>query len=439
MKAINEILADSLSLESEPNLIPAMESLIDMAILADSVITLESLVTKFTLADGNVVDMMIVENDYKQWLADNDLETAASRATGPVVVEDAMRTLAALQQPSLESDLLQAMKRTFGAVSLNLKTFGKNLFEIKQKIKAKSEVISGSPVLLDSIETYRFLTKGNKPVPAFTACIDDDVKFVESCEKHYQALFTKSTDLSKRFREACTSGSVEAIRDAIDFFDEGILSRNDFEDLTKFNLLGNRTVQIDKRGYPKITRNEGGVETFTTKDDDENNLVTGIANGTLHGWAVGGVPHTASGIAGFNMTEGQKKFDEGLKKSKGVVELNDFVKVLDRAQVLNQQSVRFAQMAASMGERVARMSDDLDDAYNKTIDEETGKFDKVIYRELLDLHKSGRRSVSQYMFLAKLLATMMEDHATFVYRGVTTMANQVLSKAKPPKPAKAAV
>jgi hypothetical protein len=439
MKAINEILAASLSLESEPTLIPAMESLIDMAILADSVITLESLVTKFTLADGNVVDMMIVENDYKQWLADNDLVTSASRATGPAVVEDAMRSLAALQQPSLESDLLQAMKRTFGAVSLNLKTFGKNLFEIKQKIKVQGENISANPILLDSIDTYRFLTKGNKPVASFISCIDDDVKFVEACEKHYQALFERSTDLSKRFREACTSGSVETIRDSIDYFDQGILKRTDFEDLATFNLLGNRTVQLDKRGYPKIVRNEGAVETFSTKEGDESNLVTGIANGSLHGWAVGGMPKTAKGIAGFNMVEGQKKFDEGLKKTKGVVELNDFVKVLDRAQVLNQQSVRFAQMAASMGERVARMSDDLDDAYDKTVDEETGKFDKVIYRELLDLHKSGRRSVSQYMFLAKLLATMMEDHATFVYRGVTTMANQVLSKAKPPKAEKAAV
>lgn len=430
MKTINELLVESLEQLPTPTLLPAMESLIDMAILADSRITLEALVTKFTLADGNVVDMLIIENDYKQWLADNDLETAASRATGPVVAEDARRTLTALQQPSLESDLLQSMKRTFGAVSLNLKTFGKDIFQIKQKLKAKESSISSDPVLLDSIETYRFLTKGNKPVKSFGACIDDDVKFVSTCEEHYKKLFERSTDLSKRFREACTSGSVETIRETIDYFDEAILTRTDFEDLSKFNLLGNRTVQIDRRGYPRISKNEGGVETFTTKDGDENNLVTGIANGSLHGWAVGGIPKTAKGIAGFNMTEGQKKFDEGLKRTKGAVGLPEFIKVMDRAQVLNQQSIRFAQMAAQMGERVARMSDDLDDAYETTVDQDTGKFDKVIYRELLDLHKSSRRSVSQYMFLAKLLATMMEDHATFVYRGVTTMANQVLSKSK---------
>lgn len=430
MKTINELLVESLEQLPTPTLLPAMESLIDMAILADSRITLEALVTKFTLADGNVVDMLIIENDYKQWLADNDLETAASRATGPVVAEDARRTLTALQQPSLESDLLQSMKRTFGAVSLNLKTFGKDIFQIKQKLKAKESSISTDPVLLDSIETYRFLTKGNKPVKSFGACIDDDVKFVSACEEHYKKLFERSTDLSKRFREACTSGSVETIRETIDYFDEAILTRTDFEDLSKFNLLGNRTVQIDRRGYPRISKNEGGVETFTTKDGDENNLVTGIANGSLHGWAVGGIPKTAKGIAGFNMTEGQKKFDEGLKRTKGAVGLPEFIKVMDRAQVLNQQSIRFAQMSAQMGERVARMSDDLDDAYETTVDQDTGKFDKVIYRELLDLHKSSRRSVSQYMFLAKLLATMMEDHATFVYRGVTTMANQVLSKSK---------
>lgn len=430
MKTINELLVESLEQLPTPTLLPAMESLIDMAILADSRITLEALVTKFTLADGNVVDMLIIENDYKQWLADNDLETAASRATGPVVADDARRTLAALQQPSLESDLLQSMKRTFGAVSLNLKTFGKDIFQIKQKLKVNESKISSDPVLLDSIDTYRFLTKGNKPVKSFGACIDDDVKFVQTCEEHYKKLFERSTDLSKRFREACTSGSVETIRETIDYFDEAILTRTDFEDLSKFQLLGNRTVQIDKRGYPRITKNEGGVETFTTKAGDENNLVTGIANGSLHGWAVGGIPKTATGITGFNMTEGQKKFDEGLKRTKGAVELPEFIKVMDRAQVLNQQSIRFAQMAAQMGERVARMSDDLDDAYDTTVDQDTGKFDKVIYRELLDLHKSSRRSVSQYMFLAKLLATMMEDHATFVYRGVTTMANQVLSKSK---------
>ncbi len=430
MKSINELLVESLEQMPTPTLLPAMESLIDMAILADSVITLEALVTKFTLADGNVVDMLIIENDYKQWLADNDLETAASRATGPVVAEDARRTLAALQQPSLESDLLQSMKRTFGAVSLNLKTFGKDIFQIKQKLKANESKISSDPVLLDSMDTYRFLTKANKPVKAFGVCIDDDVSFVTSCEKHYQKLFERSTDLSKRFREACVSGSVETIRDTIDYFDEAILTRTDFEDLTKFNLLGNRTVQIDRRGYPRITKNEGGVESFTTKEGDEHNLVTGIANGSLHGWAVGGIPKTAKGITGFSMTDGQAKFDAGLKRTKGVVPLNDFIKVMDRAQVLNQQSIRFAQMAAQMGERVARMSDDLDDAYDTTVDQDTGKFDKVIYRELLDLHKASRRSVSQYMFLAKLLATMMEDHATFVYRGVTTMANQVLSKSK---------
>jgi hypothetical protein len=100
---------------------------------------------------------------------------------------------------------------------------------------------------------------------------------------------------------------------------------------------------------------------------------------------------------------------------------------------MNQESVRFAQMAASMNERVARMSDDLDDAYHNTVDQETGKFDHVVYRELLDLHKSARRSVSQYMFLGKLLATIMEDHSTFVYRGITTIANQVLTRAKDSK------
>lgn len=436
LKSINSVLVDHISLESAPTLIPAMESLIDMAILNDSIITLESFVKKLELASGNMVEVMVVESDYKEWLADNELVSIHPQATGDVVEDSARRFLTALQQPSLESDLIQQLKRTFASVSLNLKTFGKNLFQIKTRLRGKAAEITANPVLIDSVDTYRFLSKDGKPVEQFTSSLDEDIKFIEACEKHYQALFERSTDMSKRFREATTSGSVETIRETIDYFDEGILQRTDFEDLSKFHLLGNRVVQLDKRGYPKITRlpNEA-VEKFTVKDGDENNLTTSIANGKFSGFSIGGVPKVIPAVAGLDAVAGKTKFDAALKKTHGVVEMNDFVRIIDRAMVLNQQSVRFAQMAASMGERVARMSDDLDDAYDKTIDEETGKFDKVIYRELLDLHKSARRSVSQYMFLGKLIATMMEDHAAYVYRGVTTMANQVLAKAKPDKPA----
>ena len=70
--SINQILVGRVSLESEPNLVPAMESLIDMAILTDARITLEGFINQFELSDGNLVDVMIVDGAYKQWLADEE-------------------------------------------------------------------------------------------------------------------------------------------------------------------------------------------------------------------------------------------------------------------------------------------------------------------------------------------------------------------------------
>lgn len=435
LPSINDILVDTLSLESAPSLVPAMESLIDMAVLENARITLEGFVEQFELADGNIVDVLNLESKYKQWLADEGLTTPLDRrATGPAVVEDVRRTLAALQNPSMESNLVQQLKRTFNQVSLNLKTFGKNLFEIKTKIKAKGKSIESNPVLISGVDSYRFLTKDDKPVQKLPTSLESDIKFIDACEVHYKALFEKSTEMSKRFRSACISRSVEVIREAIDYFDESLLDRNVFQDLTKFRLLGNRVIELDGKGYPKISKLKGGEIKFSNKAGDASNLVSQIASGGVKGFSIGGAPKAVSGVAGFKAEEAQGKVAAQLQSSGGVVAVNDFIKLLDRAQIMNQESVRFAQMAASMNERVGRLADDLTDAYNATVQSEEGvEFDHVVYRELLDLHKSARRSVSQYMFLGKLMATIMEDHSTFVYRGITTIANQVLSKAKDSK------
>lgn len=427
MTTINQALVDNLPEEQAPTLAPAMEAYVDLAILTDARISLESIVHQFKRADGNMVELLNIEQNYKDWLAGNKISTAGMRATGEALVNDASRTLAAIQNPSLESNLLQEIKRTFNTVSLNLKTFGKNLNEIKNRLRGSTEAITAKPVLLESIETYRFLTRDNAQVPDLVTSLDEDDKFILACEAHYKKLFDRSTDLSKRFRAAATSKSVEEVREAIDYFDEAILDRQSFDDLTKFNLLGNRVVELDKRGYPKFSKLKGGEIKFTLKAGDTNNLVSQITAGSLKGFAVGGTPKVA-GIAGVNVVQGKAQFGKALKGSKGEVAMADFLKVLDRAQKINQDSVRFAQMAASMLERVARMSDDLNDAYDKLVDQDSGEFDKVFYRELIDLHKAARRSVSQYMFLGKLVATMMEDHAAFIYRGVTTMANQVLKQ-----------
>lgn len=429
MTTINQALVDNLPQEQAPTLAPAMEAYVDLAILADARISLESIVGQFKLADGNVVEMLNIEQSYKDWLAGNKLDTPGMRATGAPLVQDASRTLAAIQNTSLESNLLQQIKRSYNDVTLSLKTFGKNLFDIKNRLRGQSEAITAKPVLLESVEAYRFFTRDNAQVTDLVTSLDEDDKFILACEAHYKKLFDRSTDLSKRFRAAATSKSVEEVREAIDYFDEAILDRQSFDDLTKFNLLGNRVVELDKRGYPKFTKLKGEEIKFSTKAGAADNLVSLVAAGTLKGYAIGGTP-AVSGIAGMNAIQGKQAFAKALKGSKGELAMADFLKVLDKAQKVNQDSVRFAQMAAAMLERVARMSDDLNDAYDKLVDQDSGEFDKVFHRELIDLHKAARRSVSQYMFLGKLVATMMEDHAAFIYRGVTTMANQVLKQSK---------
>lgn len=433
MLSINGILVDTLSLESDMSLGVAVESLYDMMLIHDSRITLESFVQRLETANG-VVDVLCVEQDYKDWLGDNGLSTIPVNATGQVVADDIKNTLAKIQNPSLESDLVQSLKRSFNSLAMNLKTFGKNLFDIKMKLKSKSSAIESAPVLLDSMTAYKFLFKDDKPVDKLVTCIDEDQKFLEACEKHYRELFEKSKELTRLFRSAATSKSPELIREAIDAFDEAIIDRQSFHDLSQFRLIGNRAVELDAKGYPRITQLQGKPaafkKAFTKATDKPDSLTSMIAAGEIKGFSIGGAPTSAPAVSGLTPEEGLKKLQSQLQSHHGVVSMAEFMKVMDQAQAMNQETVRFAQMASQMSERVARMSDDLQDAYESTVDEETGKFDKVLYRELLDLYKAGRRTVSQYMFLGKIVATMMEDHASYVYRGVTTLANQVLSKTK---------
>lgn len=430
MKSINSILVDAMPPQAEVTLQPAMEAFVDLAVLTDARISLEDIVKRMETAQGNLVDVLIADQEYKGWLADSEVDTPGMRSTGAALLEDAKATMEALFNPSMEADLIQQVKRTYAAVMTNLKTFGKGLFEIKNKLNQKKDMIESHPILLDSVETYRFLSRDGKQVSKMATCLDDDDKFITACEAHFKKLFETSTDMSKRFRSATTSKSVETIREAIDHFDESLVDRQSFDDLTKFKLLGNRVVELDKRGYPKFTAQKAADIKFSSGEKDENNLVSQIAAEKIQGFSIGGEPKGIKGIQGFNMIEGKQKFTAALKKSGGSVPMADFMKVIDRAQQLNQDSVKFAQMAATMSEKVARMTDDLNDAYDELVDKETGEHDKVLHRELLDLHKSARRSVSQYMFLGKIVATMMEDHASFVYRNVTVMANHVLKNAK---------
>jgi hypothetical protein len=332
-----------------------------------------------------------------------------------------------LNNPSMESNLVQQLKRTFNAITLNLKTFGKDLVDIRGSIGQHKDDIVARPVMIDGISAYTFLTRDNKPVKDINTCIDEDILFIDALEKHYKVLFDKSTEFGKRFREAANSDSNENIRDAVDYFDDNILERNEFENLTKFHLLGNRIVYLDKRGYPGFKSTPVGWK-FSTKAKDENNLVTQLAKKAIHGFSIGGPVKTAPGVVGINVVLAKKQVTAQIKATGGETPVEAFVKCLDQAINLNTRAVKFAQMAATMSEKVQRLSGDMDDAYDHVNTEKSSTENAIRLRELRALHRSARRSVSQYMFLGKSMATMMEDHASYVYRNITIIANDVLKK-----------
>lgn len=443
---INNLLVDAAErMESETTLAPALAVISEMADIDDSRLTLESCVEQITMADGSVVDILEAEQTYRDWRASHLDMAKGTAQTGDALVQELRATMEALYSPSMESNLVQQLKRTYNNLSIMLKTFGKDLVEIRGRINQHKEEISNKPVMIDSINAYNFLTRDNKPVKGLATCIDEDLKFIEACEKHYKELFDKSTDLGKRFREACKSDSNEAIRDAVDYFDDNLVDRTEFLNLTKFHLLGNRTIYLDKRGYPQLKKTPT-VWKFSTKEKDENNVVTQIATKKVHGFSIGGPLKSVKGVVGLNIVVAKKQAVAQIKATGGETEVEAFLKTLDKAIALNNRVTKFAQMAAAMGQKVERLSSDMDDAYNdvnttkgarddgSTDQAQNVRENTIRLRELRALHRSGRRSVAQYMFLGKSIATMMEDHASFVYRNITLIANDVLKKsAKEPK------
>lgn len=425
---INEALMGAAErMESEVSLAPALPVLSELADIADSRTVLESCIEQITMADGSVVEVLEAEQTYRDWRAQHREFVTGSAMTGDALVDEMRATMEMLHSPSMESNLLQSLKRTFNTVTLTLKTFGKDLVDIRAKINQHKDDIVARPALIDSVSAYQFLTRDNKPVKSLPTSIDEDIKFIEALEKHYKALSDKSNELGKRFREACKSDSEDNIRDAIDYFDDNILDRTEFNDLTKFHLLGNRTVFLDKRGYPQFKKNPVSWK-FSTKEKDENNLVTQLAKKSIHGFSIGGPVKSVKGVVGINVVLAKKQVTGQIKATGGETDVQEFLKCLDQAIALNNRVTKFAQMAAAMGERVERLSSDMDDAYDHVNTEKSKEENTVRIRELRALHRSARRSVSQYMFLGKSMATMMEDHASYVYRNITLIANDVLSK-----------
>jgi hypothetical protein len=426
---INEALVGAVErMESEASLAPALSVISDMADVADSRMVLEQCVEQLTMADGSVVDVLEAEQSYLDWRATHHDVVRGRAQTGDALVDEIRVTMEMLNNPSMESDLVQQLKRTFGSMTLTLKTFGKDLIDIKSKISQNKDTIAASPVLLDSAAAYAFLTRDNKPVK-LVGSIDEDLKFIDAAMAHYQRLFNTSTDLSKRFREACSQDDDGAIREAVDYFDEHLIDRTEFEDLTGFHLLGNRTVYLDKRGFPQFKK-DGSPWKFTNKDTDENGLKTKLAKKQIHGFTIGGPLKAVTGVVGMNDVAAKRQVLAQVKSTGGETDVSGFLGVVDKAINLNNQTVKFAQMAATMSERIERLMGDMDDSYRFVNTEKSVDDNVVRLRTLRALYRSARRSVSQYMFLGKAIATVMEDHASYVYRNITIISNEVLKKSK---------
>ncbi|QTH80298.1 hypothetical protein PA10_00098 [Pseudomonas phage pPa_SNUABM_DT01] len=412
-------------LESEISLAPALPVISELADIEDSRLLLEGCVEQMTMADGSVVDVLEAEQTYRDWRANHTDLVPGHAVTGDALVDEIRATMEMLNNPSMESDLVQQLKRTFFSMSTAMKTFGKNLVDIKAALGTKKTAIAANPVLIGSPAAYGFLTRDNKAVDIGSTSLDEDIKFIDLATEHYQRMFDKSAELGKRFREACTSDSNENIREAIDFFDDNMVDRSQLEDLTKFHLLGNRTVYLDKHGYPQFKKS-GNI--WKAAFGESGGLMPALAKKKVHGFAIGG-PLKAVSVPGMNDVAAKRQVNAAIKASGGETAVGEFMSTLDKAILLNNRAVRFAQMAASMSERVQRLSADMEDAYDHVNDEKVLHENLIRIRELRSLYRTGRRTVAQYMFLGKAIATMMEDHASYVYRNITLIANDVLKKA----------
>lgn len=410
-------------LESEASLTPAIDVIPQMADIELSRITLESCIEKVLLADGSVVDVLEAEQTYKDWRAEHMDLVKGNAQSGEALIKEMRATMEMLNSPSMESDIIQAFKRTFGAVSLALKTFGKNLNDLRNAINGRKKAIEESPVLLTSPSVYGFMIRDNKAVNLVPSCIDQDIAFINECEAIYNKIFNLTTEMAKRFREACTSDSNENIRDAIDYFESIIPERNEFHQLTKFKLLGNRVVNIDRKGFPHFAKKP------TPWNFKEKGGILGLlVKKKIHGFAVGGIPAKMPEVNGVNPVVAKRQISDAVKSSNGTTSADSFVKLLDKAIALNTKAMKFASMGRTMSDRLDRMSGDMDDAYDHVNTEKTMTENSVRLRELRALRVAARKSVATYMFMAKSLATMMEDHTSYVYRNIAIIANEVLKK-----------
>ncbi|MNX99022.1 hypothetical protein D3C86_1314520 [compost metagenome] len=362
---------------------------------------------------------------YKDWRAEHLDLVHGNAQTGEALASELRATMEMFNSASMESDTIQAFKRSFNAVTLALKTFGKNLGDIRNRVNGAKHQLESAPALITSPAVYGFLTRDNKAVKLAPGSIDEDVRFINECEASYSQVFELTTEMAKRFRDACTSDSSEVIRDTIDYFEGVNPQRDEFNKLTKFKLLGNRAVSVDGKGFPQFVKNPS-----PWNFKEPGGILGLLARRKVHGFSVGGEPTSLPVVDGINNVVAKRQVRAALQASDGIVDTGSFVKLLDKAIYLNSKAIKFATMARTMSDRLNRLSGDMDTAYDHVNSEKSVTENSIRVRDLRALRTAAQRSVATYMFMAKSLATMMEDHTSFVYRNVAILANGVLKKSR---------
>lgn len=419
-ESFNSTLNEAMEDMFDEGLNPALEALSEMAFISDSKELLTACLEQ--LSDSEcLVASLEAEQTYKTWRDENASFVSGSADTGPELQAELKDVISRLSDPSMESSLFQKLKRSYRSMSNALKSRGRNLQTMRDEIRGSKVELEKNPVLLTAPKIYRFFTRDNKRVKSFSKALNDDMVFLKKCEEHYDKLQERAIELGNVFRKAVESEHVGDMRDTIDRLDRNILNRDELYELTKFNLIGNRRMILDKRGFPKF-KFIGDPWEVSQKKDNKRNVIRLLSSKDIHGFSVGGLPKNIKGLS----SEEISAISDQVSKTGGEHSVDEMVKLVDKAVQLNQMSIKFAQMAKMMAERVDRLSDDMHDAYNRVHSGNDAGENLAHLREIRSLYKAARRSVSQYMFLGKALATAMEDHSNYIYRIVREMSSSVV-------------
>lgn len=405
----------------------AIESLSELDAVCEGRHEVEECIETIAMSDGDVVDTLLAEDRYKTWRSNNMHLVDGNAQTGTELMSEMVSTMESLATVSMESDPFRAMTKAFNSIKNLIKTGGKDIAELKSRVNAGKEEIEKKPVVITGKSLYRFLMRAGKPVKLEGNLLAPDLKFIDACNKHYHDVVEKATELAKQVRDASQSDSSDTIRDTIDYLNNNLLDRNALDSLTKFSLLGSKEIAIDRRGFPKFREDKGTVSPGKVDGKGENNLFNQLAQKKVHGFVIGGPLKSVKGVEGMNFIKATQAVNAQVKATGGIVPANDLIKLLDQAMGLNQKAGKFASMASVMNDKLAHLSNDMDRAYDNVNSEKSIKENAARMQDLRSLHKAATRSVAHHIFVARALAMVLEDHATYMYHRVTELASQVLA------------